>query len=298
MLVPFCTSYVALCSILLLLGFSAGLYLPSAMSTISLSMPEGYLTRGMSVHELAPNLGFVSAPILWVLVEPFLVWKYWLFFIGIALIFLGFLYLKSPYSSNNHGVCPDFSLISHLIRLPKYWLLVVLFSLGICSTLGIYSILPLYLVENHGMETDKANYIVSISRVFSIAAPLVGGVLGDKIGNMRVLTGVLIIGGCCTVGIGIANNTLLLSLIVVQAIVSVCFFPSGFALLSTLEVNGKRDVAIPFCIPGAFVIGGGILPMVIGIIGDTLSLGVGIFVVGGLITCGGLLLQLLNYWNK
>ncbi|MBU1138257.1 MAG: MFS transporter, partial [Proteobacteria bacterium] len=57
----FCTNLFTLRLTLFCLGLAAGLYLPSGLATISRLVAPAYLARGMAIHELAPNLGFVAA---------------------------------------------------------------------------------------------------------------------------------------------------------------------------------------------------------------------------------------------
>jgi NNP family nitrate/nitrite transporter-like MFS transporter len=70
--------------------------------------------------------------------------------------------------------------------------------------------------------------------------------------------------------------------------VAVCFFPSAFAVLSDIGPAGEKNVAVSFCIPLAFLCGGGILPTVIGTIGDYYSLGAGIITAGCLMVLASL----------
>lgn len=293
-ILSFCTSFQMFTVSLFFLGLAAGIYLPSAMSTIFTTAPPAFLARGIAIHELAPNLGFVFAPIVWQVLGGYLTWRQCLTLLGLLVSLAGVLYFILNTSPKIKGIQPDFSLIKELFGNIRFWLLVLLFSLGICSTLGIYSMLPLFLVSGHAMAADKANYIISISRILSIFTPFLGGFLGDRFGNLRVMALILISGGLATIFVGLSSGALLVLMIVVQAMIAVSFFPSGFALLSSLEVGGKNNVAVPFCIPFAFVVGGGLLPIFIGSIGDVYSIGAGISCTGVIILAAGILTKLLE----
>ena len=288
-LATYCGSYSTFCSALFMLGLAAGLYLPSGLSTIFLSVPRGYLARGIAIHELAPNLGFIVAPILWQAVSPVLSWRQCLTSVAIVLMVTGALYRMSSFSVLHKGVRPDKKLIKNLFVDPRFWLLIILFSFAICSTLGLYSLLPLFLVSSHGITADNANYIVAITRIVSLFTPFIGGWLGDRYGNMKVMTAILLGGGVLTIIMGLSSGIFLLVLLTVQAMVAVCFFPSALAVLSSLQVEGKAGVAVSFCIPFAFVIGGGLLPLVIGFIGDLSTIGSGIVFAGLAIFAIGIL---------
>jgi MFS transporter, NNP family, nitrate/nitrite transporter len=64
MLLSSCESFTSLRFGLVGIGLAAGLYFPSGLATIGRLVPSGYLARGMAIHELAPNLSFVSTPLL------------------------------------------------------------------------------------------------------------------------------------------------------------------------------------------------------------------------------------------
>ncbi|MDJ0621392.1 MAG: MFS transporter [Desulfocapsaceae bacterium] len=279
-LVTFLPSFPLFCAGLFILGLAAGLYLPSGLSTIYTGVPRTFLARGIAIHELAPNLGFIMAPLLWLAASFFLSWRQCLMTLSAMLLFTGVLYRFSSFPSRAKGVQPDLKLIISLGKDIRFWLLVYFFSFAICSTLGLYAMLPLFLVNNHGMTADTANYLVSITRVCSLFTPFLGGWLGDRFGNTKVMATILICGGMLTVWLGLSSGILLIFLLTVQAMVAVCFFPSGLAVLTSFSLDDRENVAVPFCIPIGFVVGGGVLPFVIGLIGDVTSLNMGIVVAG------------------
>ena len=55
-------------------GFSAGLYMPSAIATITSLVDKRHWGKAISVHELAPNLAFFLSPFI---AEFFLGWSGW-----------------------------------------------------------------------------------------------------------------------------------------------------------------------------------------------------------------------------
>ena len=140
--------------------------------------------------------------------------------------------------------------------------------------------LPLYLITEHGMEKEAANTLVAFSRISSVFMPLVGGWMGDRIGNGKVLRYILFTAGMLTIPMGLLSGIPLLVFVVLQPMVAVCFFPSAFAVLSHLGGSEARGTAVALCVPLAFLLGGGVIPMCIGLMGDSFSLAVGFTVVG------------------
>ena len=83
--------------------------------------------------------------------------------------------------------------------------MVLLFSLAICASLGVYAMLPLFLVSDQGVTLERANRLLAFSRIAALMMPLLAGWLGDRIGNRSVMVFVLLIAGLCTVLLGLIS---------------------------------------------------------------------------------------------
>ena len=104
--------------------------------------------------------------------------------------------------------------------------------------------------------------------------------MGDRIGNGKVMGHILFTAGMLTIPFGLLSGIPLLVFVVLQPMVAVCFFPSAFAVLSKIGGSVARGTAVALCVPLAFLLGGGVLPMCIGFMGDYFSLAAGFSVVG------------------
>lgn len=275
-----CESSWALRVCLVALGAAAGLYLPSGLTTLAGLVPRSYLGRGMAVHEIAPNLSFVLTPLLCALTLEYLSWRYGLAILGAVTCFVAVCFWVLGPVSRERPQLPRFSVFVQLMQQRNFWLLTIMFSMAICSTLGVYAMLPLFLVNDRAMEIEQANTLVSASRIISVFMPLFSGWLGDKIGDKPVMGLVLLLAGLFTIPIGFTDGWVLVLMVVVQPMIAVCFFPSGFSALSKRVSTTDSSTTISFSIPLAFLCGGGMLPAVIGMIGDFTHLGHGIVVVG------------------
>lgn len=293
-----CSSLLSLRFGLFGLGAAAGLYLPSGLATIIHLVPPAYMARGIAVHELAPNAAFVLTPLLCAVSLFFVSWRTGLEILAVVLVCMGVLFHIYGRASTGKGAIPKFTILKQVLKLPRFWLVTIMFSMAICSTLGIYAMLPLFLVSEHGMDVEHANTLVAFSRIGSVGMPLLGGWIGDKLGNQRVMGVVLLTTGVLTIPIGLSEGWLMIGLVVVQPMVAVCFFPSAFAVLSKIGATKDKNVVVSLCIPLAFLCGGGILPTIIGTIGDYSSLGAGITTAGGLMVlasiCSPVLLKSKN----
>jgi NNP family nitrate/nitrite transporter-like MFS transporter len=165
-------------------------------------------------------------------------------------------------------------------------MMIVLFSLGVTGGLGVYSMLPLYLVNEHGMLQSQANTLITLSRILTLPMALLVGWLSDHFGLKPTLSFVLFLTGISTLLIGVAEGSLIQIIIFCQPLFAVCFFPPAFAALSHIGSKETRNIAVSFTIPIAFLIGGGVIPNVIGFLGEKGFFSMGFIVSGGLILSG------------
>ncbi|HET8563511.1 MAG TPA: MFS transporter, partial [Candidatus Binatia bacterium] len=127
------------------LGFAAGLYMPSAVATITSLIDRRHWGKAIAVHEVAPNVAFFAAPFL---AELFLKWASWriaLGLLGTTSLILSLVFARSGKGGDFPGESPTSNAVRILLSAPSFWLMLLLFGLGISSTLGIFAMLPLYL---------------------------------------------------------------------------------------------------------------------------------------------------------
>lgn len=271
---------------LVAVGLAAGPYIPSGLATLTTLIKPRQWGKAIGIHEMAPNLAFVLAPVV---AEVFLFWFSWrmvFLALGIGALLLAMVFIRYGKGGDFCGDAPGFSSFRHILSNPTLWIMVVLFSLGISSTLGIYTMLPLCLVTDHGMNLEWANTLIALSRVAALGMSLVGGWAVDKLGPQRILRLVFVLTGVLTIFIGLAPSSWVAAAVFLQPIMAVCFFPAGLAALSMASSAKERGITISLTIPLAFLLGGGAAPTLIGYLGDVHSFGLGIAVVGGLIVTG------------
>jgi NNP family nitrate/nitrite transporter-like MFS transporter len=172
--------------------------------------------------------------------------------------------------------------------------MMALFSLGIGATVGVYTMLPLFLVSERGMETSSANLLLSASRLTGLGAAFVSGMAVDRLGPVKALWAVMGITGLFTIALGLLPGAGLTIALFLQPLVAVCFFPAGFAALALVGNSSARGLAVSFTVPAAFLLGGGGLPTLIGYLGQTFSLAWGLTVSGGIMLLALLLLPALK----
>ncbi len=267
-LISFSRSLFAIRASIFLLGISAGTYLPSGVTTVTSLVNLRHWGKAIAIHELAPNLSFVLTPLLAEILLHWFVWRNILFLVGIGSVIIGIVFLRFGKGGNFSGEALNFSSIQTIFKVPAFWILIFLFSLAITSTVGIYSMLPLYLVTEHGVNQDWANTLVAISRISTLGTAFIGGWATDRLGAKTVMVSVFLVTGILTLLLGIVSTRWVAIFVFLQPMLAVCFFPSGFAALSSISTPENRNVAISLTIPIAFVLGAGVVPTFIGIIAD------------------------------
>jgi NNP family nitrate/nitrite transporter-like MFS transporter len=293
--ISICTGAWTLRLGLFALGLAAGLYLPSGIATLTSLIPSRHWGKAIAVHELAPNLSFILAPLI---CEAVLVWFSWrtvFLLLGFVALIMSPVFLRFSRGGEFKGEAPNLSSFRQMYGMLSFWVMVLLFSLGVMSTLGVYTMLPLYLITEHGMDANEANTLLALSRIPCIIMSFVSGWATDRIGPRRMLRIVLLVTCLMTIFLGIAPRSVIRYAVFLQPLVAVCFFPAGFAAMSLIVSAKLRSIAVSLITPLAFVGGGGLAPMFIGFIGDRGSFAIAITICGGLIGTGSIIAGLLKF---
>lgn len=284
--ISFSKSLFAMRNCVFLLGISAGTYLPSGITTVTSLVKPKHWGKAVAIHELAPNLSFILTPLMVEILLHWFFWRHILFLVGTGSVIMGIIFARFGKGGNIGGEAPNFSAIKTIIKTPNFWILIFLFSLAITSTLGIYNMLPLYLVTEHGVSHEWANSLVGFSRISTLGMAFLAGWATDRFGPKTIMLFVFFITGILTLLLGIASTYWVIIVVFLQPVLAVCFFPAGFSALSSISTSENRNVAISLTIPIAFVVGSGAVPAFIGIMADLGYFSWGISLSGVMIMAG------------
>ncbi|MGH7798368.1 MAG: MFS transporter [Candidatus Binatia bacterium] len=275
-------------------GLAAGWYMPSAIATITSLVDRAHWGKAIAVHELAPNVAFFISPFI---AELFLKWASWrsaLAVLGGLSVLAGVSFARFGRGGDFPGEPPLSCAFGALARTPSFWLMIILFGLGVSSTVGVYAMLPLYLVTERGFEPSWANSILAFSRAHGPIMGLLGGWASDKLGAGRTIIISMAFTGVTTLLLGLLSDRWLSAVVLFQPLLAVWFFPAAFAAISMITPPNARNLAVSFSVPFGFLIGGGAIPTFIGAMGDAGSFASGFTVTGALIAAGALLALLLR----
>lgn len=283
---------------LLLVGMAAGLYLPSGIAMITTTFDSRHWGKAIAIHEVAPNLSFVVAPLLCEIVMLRFDWRKVFILLGITGLALILLFMRYGKGGDFRGQAPNVHTIKGIVSSSLFWTMILLFGLGISGTLGIFTMLSVFLVNTHGFDRNFANTLVSISRIAGMVMTFIGGWLTDRIGAKKVLMTVFLLNGLATATIGIVPSSYVALPIILQPVIASCFFPAGLAALSLMSRPELRNLMVSLTVPIAFLMGGGLVPTLIGFLGDVSSFSLGIMIVGILILFGSVISVFLDLRNR
>jgi NNP family nitrate/nitrite transporter-like MFS transporter len=273
---------------LLVLGLAAGLHLPSALATITAMVRSQDWGKAMGVHSSAPTLGLVLGPLLVAAIAGLVSWRGLILLLGIFSLIAGAAFLVFGKCGNFPGDAPKPSLLKQVIGLPSFWLIILLFIMALGGSVGIFTVLPLYLTTERGMDRAFANTVLGLAQISGFLAALAGGWFADRVGPKRAMAILLVTGGTANIFLGFMSEVRLLIVLFIQPALTASFFPGAFSALSRIVPPHLRSVAASVAIPVAFFMGVGVFPTVYGYLGQTYSFGLGLALIGALMLSGPL----------
>ena len=280
---------------LLVLGFSAGLHLPSALATITAMVRRQDWGKAMGVHSSAPTLGLVLGPLMVAALAGLVSWRTLIILLGIIALFAGMVFWVFGKCGDFPGDAPKPSLLRQIIGLPSFWLIILLFIMALGGSVGIFTVLPLYLITERGLDKAFANTVLGLAQISGFLAALAGGWFADRVGPKRAMAVLLVAGGAANIFLGFLSEVKLLVVLFIQPALTGSFFPGAFSALSRIVPPHLRSVVASVAIPVAFFIGVGVFPTVYGYLGQTRSFSLGLALIGAFMLSGPLFAYSLRF---
>ena len=172
------------------------------------------------------------------------------------------------------------------MRQRSFWIMVVLFALGIGAQAGLYTMIPLYLTEERGFSASSANTLLGLVMIPPLFTTFFAGWLTDRIGEKRAILLFMIVTGLAIIAVASTSSGWLVASMFVLSAFSASFFPPAFAALSRIVQPNLRSLVAGLAPPFAFLLGGGLLPIALGYMGQAYSFSLG-FVLTGLAVIAG-----------
>jgi len=260
------------------------LYLPSALPLLTSTIHPDRWGKAIAFHETAATSSILVIPLLAAAALRFLHWK-WLVAVlsGLCLAATIVFLARSPDLRPKEEEKTPFS---RVLRRRSFWIMAILWSFAAAGGLGLYNLMPLFLVNERGLPIDLANSIFGLSRIGGLVVTFLAGFLIDRFGVKRVLFISLLASGFSITGIALAESfPLLVTMLVFQATSIPVFFPAGLVAVSKLTGFGDRSAFAGATVAVGVVFGMGIAPTLLGTAADLWSFQAGMLV-QGLLTMG------------
>jgi len=287
-------SYSSFHILFFLLGAATGTYIPSILPIITGTYESKHWGKAIGFHDSAASLSIFAVPILIAFGMNYLSWKKLLLILGIVSLILPVYFWKISIEPK-HEMSRQRGRYIDLLKSRTTWVMGILWIFAAASCVGVYSILPLYLIKGRGIDFGVANTLFGISRIGGVFASIFIGFLIDRYGYRRMLIMSQVTAGLSTIGLSLASTLpLIMITLILQATLSLTFFPVGLATLSQLTPLSGLSLTIGVIVSFGVIFGMGISPFLLGLTADYLDFQTGIFWLGVLTTFSSLLVRLLG----
>jgi MFS family permease len=262
-----------------LVGVAVGLYLPSAIPLLTSYYHEKNWGKVLAIHDSGAGTSLFLAPLIATGLLSFLTWRGVFVVMAVTLTFCALVFsLVAEEQKKFAGKEPYFG--GALWRRKELWFMGVMASFISGVGIGVYYIIPLYLVKELGMPSGEANAILGISRIGGAVAGILTGFFVDRFSLKKTMFLLALGAGVATMILATKNMALIKTLLAVQPCLVMGFMPALFLAVSRLFEDQARGQATGMILTVGSVLGAGIIPYLLGLAGDLVSFRLGIFVLG------------------
>jgi predicted MFS family arabinose efflux permease len=273
------TTFPFLALVAFSIGLGAGVYLPSAIPLLTEIFEPKNWGKAIALHDTGATFSTLSIPVLTAIAVQFLHWRTLLVILGAScLVLVVFFWVFSP---DPHPQREKQIQFTRVLRRRDLWIIAGLWVFAVANSLGLYNLIPLFLVKEKGIDLGVANTIFGLSRIGALVASVLVGFLIDRFGAKKIIFAVLLSTALSTIGIAVSPTLpLLVGMLAFQATVSAAFFPAGFVAISKLTDLNQRGIFTGVTLAFGVVFGLGLTPAILGAAADAWGFQPGILVLG------------------
>ncbi len=291
-LIPFVNSFTLLCVISVVLGLATGIYLPSVIPMITAYYNRRTWGKAIAIHDSAASVSIFAAPFIVLFLMQYISWRQIFDVFGVlSLVCAGLFYIAAQ---EVKVPPPDHRVHGNLFRSLSLWMISLLWIFASGANLGVYFILPLYLVKELHMDGGHANELFGFSRVGGVFVAIFVGFVVDRFSLKKTMFWLMLTTGILTVCLTFTGGRALEIFLYLQAAVGFGFFPVGLVALSRLFPESLRGRATGYVVTLGVVFGLGVIPYLLGLAGDHFSFRSGILIMGFLAMLSSLLTVFLR----
>ena len=253
---------------MVLIGSGAGIYPSSGMVMINTSIGAERRNMAFSIHEIGPNLALLLAPLFVLAFGSWLGWRGVLVGLAAVCALAALAFWRWGTAGSGRGSAPNLSTVATILKLRHALLAMAILAAGLAGVQGVYAILPAYLVSEHGLSSDHVNLLVSLSRVTGIILLVQSGPIINRVGNRRIIIGVLLFSAALTGLLGLVEGTVLSLVVVAQPALLTILFPAVLSSISSIGEARYQNVTYSLIITVGVSAGAGVAPALLGVLGD------------------------------
>lgn len=272
-------SYWAIGGLMLLLGVGSGLYLPSAVPMLTDLFERRHWGKAIAFHETAAGFSLVSVPFIVALLLRVMEWRHIFLLIAaaIVIVIIVFQLCAEPLDARQQtGVS-----LAKILRRREFWAILVLWVCCGMLSMGIYNIVPLYLVNEKGLLLEQANQLFSVTRIGGFVGQILIGFFLDRYSVRTILFALSLAGGFSTLGVALVTSQPLLAVVLLlQATFCVVFFPVGIVAIAKITEPQERGVFTGIIMGVSGLMALGLTPFLLGAIADIWTFQVGFLLLG------------------
>lgn len=249
-------------------GLCSGFFIPSAVAMIREAVAREHMGKAFGIFATAQSVAFILGPMaVKHLIESF-TWKQILNGFGLAssVISLALFFLFKQ--GNNKGISVSFGFIRSVFSWPSFWILMVLLCVANGLNIGIYNMAPDYFQRHNLLDKEAVYKLIVIARALSIFTAIFSGVVADRFGLKKSMMLAFIVCGALTTLIGAVTPSSSLLLFTIQSPVAVCLMPLIHFAISTIVPSDKNAAIVSIIAPFGFLMGAGVIPQILGVLGD------------------------------
>jgi MFS family permease len=287
-LIPLIHNFFLLYLFALVLGFSVGLYIPSAIPLITEYYSEKNWGKAIAIHDTGASTAIFATPFVALFLLHFFPWRgiFTVFGCTFLICSVAFFFMGSEIKISN----PTKSMFKDIVKIRSLWLMAVIWIFGAGANLGVYSIVPLYLTKELQLGIGYANSILGVSRLGSVGVAIACGFVIDRFDLKKIMFFMVAVAGIFTILLGLTPVRYIGIVLFLQAFFVTGFFPAGLVAIAKMFQREMRGPATGIILALSMVFGGGIIPYLLGMSGDMYSFRLGITMLGILTTLASVLI--------
>ncbi len=268
---------------LVFIGVGAGLYGPSGLATITTLADSEHWGKAYSLHELGPGIAFVMAPVVAEIGLRIGTWRTSFIILSVLNMVIFILFALLGKGGREKGEPPHFENLKQVFALPSFWILTIFFMIVSGYRMGVYSMLPTFLVVERSLDHSFVNILISVSRISGLVVIIISGMMVDRFGEKVVIGWISAVTGTLTLLIGIAKGPYLIIMVILQPMLVDAFFPAALSAIAKVGPNRIHNVSISLIVPLGYFFGAGVVPAFMGYLADIRHFPLGFIVLGAMV---------------